>query len=264
MWGGGPPDTGRPSMAGLVANGTLDLRAACILWLLAERRASLIVAAGPRLAGKTTVLLAAVDLMPPTVARAHTRGVNEDFAFLSETEPANTVVLVPELSDHTPAYLWGEPVLRVFEAMERGYALAATLHADAPRQTLDALVEGPLRARPALASQVHAIANLRVLPGTEPPARRLNLLSLVVPSPRGYPPGFVTLARWQPSSDSLDHMATAQASAALGARLGMAPENVEPDLARRAGMLRQWVAAGLTLATDLAPAVAAYYRRASG
>ena len=54
MWGLPGRGAGRLSILDLVGNNTLDLRLASLLWLLVEKKASVIVAAAPQLAGKTT------------------------------------------------------------------------------------------------------------------------------------------------------------------------------------------------------------------
>ncbi|MCI0437728.1 MAG: type II secretion system protein E, partial [Chloroflexi bacterium] len=125
-WGGYGRGEDRLSLLDLIRNGTLDLQMAALLWGLVERKTSIIVAAGPQRAGKTTLLSALVDFMPPWFERVHTRGIHEDFSFLSQTDPSKTCILIPELSDHTPAYLWGIRVQTLFDALARGYSMAAT------------------------------------------------------------------------------------------------------------------------------------------
>ena len=69
MWGGAGRDAGRRSLLELVRNGALNIAMASTLWLLVEKKASLVVAAGPRMAGKTTALPAIMDFAPPRSTR---------------------------------------------------------------------------------------------------------------------------------------------------------------------------------------------------
>jgi hypothetical protein len=54
-WGGENRASGRPSLLGLIDNGTMDTQTAALLWLLVDRGSSILAAAGPQLAGKTTL-----------------------------------------------------------------------------------------------------------------------------------------------------------------------------------------------------------------
>lgn len=83
-WGfHGAGDPGR-SVLGLIADGTLDAELAALLWLLLEARLPVVVAAGPPLAGKTTVLTALLDFLPPGTRRVYLRGAWEDYTWLAE------------------------------------------------------------------------------------------------------------------------------------------------------------------------------------
>ena len=73
-WGGQGRSDNRLTILDLVRNDTLDVTLASLVWLLVEKKASIIVAAGPQLAGKTTFLTAALDLAPPWYEQVYTRG----------------------------------------------------------------------------------------------------------------------------------------------------------------------------------------------
>ena len=142
-WGAHWGPTAAPlSLLQLVEAGSLDLRLASLLWLVLEWHGSLIVAAGPSLAGKTTTLTALLSLLPPDIGAVYTRGEGEGFAFWGETDPRHTIVLVNEISSHLPSYLWGPSVARLFAAVQQGYAFLATMHAGSMPE-LVAQLEGP-------------------------------------------------------------------------------------------------------------------------
>ncbi len=80
------PPLAELSILSLVQNHTLDVSVAALLWALAARRGSLVVASPPQFAGKTTLLRAVLDLQPQETRVVVARGVEEDYAFLSDTK----------------------------------------------------------------------------------------------------------------------------------------------------------------------------------
>ncbi len=241
-WGGAGREQGRLTLLDLVRNNTLDLRTAALLWLLVERKASILVGAGPRLAGKTTLLTAILDLAPPWYELVHTRGRYEDFSFLGTTTPEKTYILVPELSDHTPAYLWDAGVLTIFQAMARGYSLAATMHADSPAEVMHMLQGYPVGLPRQLMHHLHVIVNIHVDGNTWPGpgsglsdvVRRVSRVSLTMPGP-----AFLTLAELDPATDSFLHKDSSEVSHALAEHLGAG--SADMHLGRRAEALQGWL-----------------------
>jgi hypothetical protein len=78
---GAPPSR---SVAQLIAEGTLDADLAAIVWLLVEGRVPLVVGAGQRLVGKSTLLNALLDFLPPDIGTRDIRGRAEDFSWLPD------------------------------------------------------------------------------------------------------------------------------------------------------------------------------------
>ncbi len=121
------------SLPELIDRGSIDARAAAIVWALIERRASYIIS-GPTAAeagaGKTTTMNALLPLYPSGTALVYTVGMFEDFDFLSETTPATTTVLANEVSDHLRIYMWGGVARRFLQLPGRGFAVATSCHAD--------------------------------------------------------------------------------------------------------------------------------------
>ena len=118
------------SVIQLIERGLLDARTAAHAWQTLERHGSVLVAAMPQRAGKTTLLSALLDLLAPTQRLVYLGGLAETFDFVREGTPKNTLLVANELSSHLPVYLWGEPAKRTFALVAGGYAIAATLHAD--------------------------------------------------------------------------------------------------------------------------------------
>jgi hypothetical protein len=253
-WGGRDRGGDRLSLLDLISNGTLDIRTAAVLWMLVESKSSMIVAAAPQLAGKTTLTTALLDLLPPSYATVLTRGRAEDFSFLADTDPARTYILVPELSDHTPAYLWGDKVATLFGALERGYSVAATMHADTPTQVVDMLMADPVSIPPGRAHHAGAVINLWLGYGERDLQRRLSRLTLVMPGPE-----LVVVGEWDTEADAFVWSASAVARAALSQRLGNPRPSLDAAVDRRVEVLESWLSAG-NLGTDgLRQVVAQFY-----
>jgi energy-coupling factor transporter ATP-binding protein EcfA2 len=141
MWSSPNPHT----ITDLVQDDILTAEAAAMLTLFLERRASLIVAAGPSGAGKTTLLTALLDALPPETQRIYLRGCYEPFDFLEATDPKTSTMLVNELSPHLPIYLWGPGVRRALQAVQIGYQLVGTAHATSVDEFIYSLAGYPLR-----------------------------------------------------------------------------------------------------------------------
>lgn len=117
------------SILDVVEFGTVDFKLAGLLWLLMEHRASIIVASGPIWVGKTTLLHALLDFLPPEINKVTLQGYDEDFKDLGNEKPENTYLITEEISNHSYEYLWGNRVSKAFELLPKGYALGGTTHA---------------------------------------------------------------------------------------------------------------------------------------
>jgi hypothetical protein len=123
------------SILDVVKFGTIDYKLAGLLWLLMEHRSSALVAAGPIWVGKTTLLHALLDFLPPEIEKVFLRGYEEDFKSLGNARPENTYLITEEISNHSYEYLWGYQVVKAFELLSKGYALGGTIHAHNIRET---------------------------------------------------------------------------------------------------------------------------------
>ena len=113
----------------LVANNTLDERIAALLWTVAEEKRSIVTAAEPRKAGKSTVLHAALQHIPDGTPVHTLSGPIEEIRDFAKV-PNGGYLEVGEISSESPErYIWGEPVLALFEAIDAGFSLATTMHA---------------------------------------------------------------------------------------------------------------------------------------
>ena len=263
-WGGHGRGRDRLTLLDLIRNHTLDLKLASLLWHLVEKKASIMVAAAPQFAGKTTLLTAILDFMPPWFAGVNTRGEDEDFSFLTHSEPSSTYILVPELSDHTPAYLWGEAVQTLFQAMDQGFSMATTIHADSAEEVM-ALLQGPPVYVPSrLLHHLHAIVTLRLTYAKREMARRVHALTILLPPEEGsQSPHPLLLVRWDQDRDTFEHDIFPLTSRMTAARLGMDGEELQADLASRCEILESWLSNGPVAASELRQVVVKHYRASS-
>jgi hypothetical protein len=144
-WWGHRSSPARPyTIIDLLRNGNLDARIAAFFWLVVERRASLIVTSSLQDAGKTTLLTALLDFLPPDTEPLYLRGWYERFEIVESKDPRSTYLLCNEISDNLPTYLWGPGVQRLFETAMLGYPVATTVHGDGADAVIQGMTAYPL------------------------------------------------------------------------------------------------------------------------
>ncbi len=245
------------SVVQLIERGNFDARVAALLWLLIERRASIIVAADPPGAGKTTTLTALADFLPPDVGRLYLRGWNETFAFLGEVDPRRTYLLCNEISPHLPVYLWGRKVPQLFAAVAEGYGLGATMHADTLDEVVATLADYPLHVPRRQIAHLDLVLTLAVDYHDRRPRRRLEALYLLDRNGAGTALNPLTLARWDAARGIIHHHADPPPPALLRRTgLGIAAFAAERD--RRADFLTGLVARGVREAGEVRAVLATF------
>ncbi|TMB57075.1 MAG: hypothetical protein E6J47_03470 [Chloroflexi bacterium] len=128
----------------LVESGSLDARLMATLWAVVSRRRSVMLASEAPMAGKTTTLSALVDFLPDETTGVFLSGWREETAWADEIGPERGYLLINELSDHLPIYVWGRNARFALQLAGRGYGLGATMHADTLDEALS-LLRGQLR-----------------------------------------------------------------------------------------------------------------------
>ena len=118
------------SVVDLLLAGTIDLDLAAYCCHLMSKGASILTAANPGGAGKTTVMAAFLGFIPPGTKIVTV----SDSSILDPKHPAHKkpeYLLVHEIgSGHYYGYIWGRDVLRYFSLIEEGRSVASNLHAD--------------------------------------------------------------------------------------------------------------------------------------
>jgi hypothetical protein len=256
------PPTPR-SIVELIRAGTLDAELAAILWLLIEGRVPIVVAARERLVGKSTLLGALLDFLPPGVQTRELLGAMETFDWLPQApelgwrrhgrspeaiaeavgvargrrppiRPDNTVLLIPELSDHLPSYTWGPEARIAIRAATIGYGLAATIHADSLDEVFDELRRPPVALSDDELSRLGLVVILR---RAGDGLRRIVAAHYVRPTSRdehGHVQrlGPAVLATWDPDHDRFEHFGWG-ITPELALRVDRKPGDLEIEVERR-------------------------------
>lgn len=146
-WGRSKAPDFTPSLGDLVVGGMVSPEVAQVLRGLIARRTPLTVISRDSRVGKTTLLTALLSELPPPVVPVVLRGCYEPFDFVGDPArlPAETALLINEISPHWPFYLWGPAVAKALRLNRRGYALYSTAHAESPAELIAMLAQEPLR-----------------------------------------------------------------------------------------------------------------------
>jgi hypothetical protein len=289
------------STAQLIADGTLDAELAATVWTLLEGHVPLVVAAGPRLTGKTTLLEALLDFLPPDIGTREIRGRAEDFSWLPDplslgwpgedvadligrledpggvtigdpperrgapgpdrpiAPPERTYLTAAELSNHAPMYTWGLRARVLVRALQLGYGLGTTVHAESLREIFGLLMAEPVALTEDEVRRLGVVLILRSLPSGERRVVAAHYLRPVERDGEGHlqhrPP--VVLATWDPARDAFDHFAWGSAPE-LALRVGRPQPEFEREHTLRAAFLRELVAAGRTSLPAFRAALATY------
>ena len=123
----------------LIGTPTIDSRLMATLWAVVSRRRSVMLSSEAPQAGKTTALSALVDFLPDDTTGIFVRGWWEEYDWLDEILPGTGYLLINEMSDHLPIYVWGRAARGALVLAGKGWGLGATMHADSLPEALDSL-----------------------------------------------------------------------------------------------------------------------------
>ncbi len=123
----------------LIGTPTVDSRLMATLWAVVSRRRSVMLSSEAPQAGKTTALSALVDFLPDDTTGIFVRGWWEEYDWLDEIPAGTGYLLINEMSDHLPIYVWGRAARGALMLAGKGWGMGATMHADSLPEALDAL-----------------------------------------------------------------------------------------------------------------------------
>jgi hypothetical protein len=277
----------RRSIVELIAGGTLDAELAALAWLLVEARVPLVVAGLQQGVGKTTLLEALLDFLPPTARRIDLRGAAEDFAWLPEAEslgwgrpgpalveaipvsPASGVLVAAEISEHLPIYTWDRAARTLVRAASIGYGIAATLHADRLEEVHDLLRDRAVGLTEDELTYLGLVLVVRAAPGRDGHVRR-RVVAAHYARPVGrdehghtqrLPPAVI--AARDETADRLDHFEWG-VMPELAIRLGRKAGDLERDQSERAALLARLAADGAVDLDTVRAAIVAHRAAPAG
>ncbi len=123
----------------LIGTPTIDNRLMATLWAVVSRRRSVMLSSEAPQAGKTTALSALVDFLPDDTTGVFVRGWWEEYDWLDEIPAGTGYLLINEMSDHLPIYVWGRAARGALVLAGKGWGLGATMHADSLPEALESL-----------------------------------------------------------------------------------------------------------------------------
>lgn len=247
------------SVLDIIKSGTIDYKLAGLLWLVMEHRASVIVAAGPSWAGKTTLFHTMLDFLRPEIEHVTLRGYDEDFSLLGNSKPESTYLITEEISNHQWEYLWGYQVPKAFELVSNGYALGATMHARNIKEVvyiLNALgVSVPLIAGLGLIVTLQVAARGR---SYDDLVRYVDTVSTLSQSEDGLVAQILAY-RQSPDSD-FGYIPEQLFRETLSEKFAIGYDNVSSEMEHRAKYLRELQLKGIHSRQEVRKAVYEYYR----
>jgi hypothetical protein len=123
----------------LIGTPAIDSRLMATLWAVVGRRRSVMLSSESPQAGKTTTLSALVDFLPDDTTGIFVRGWWEEYDWLDEIPAGTGYLLINEMSDHLPVYVWGRAARGALVLAGKGWGLGATMHADSLSEAMDTL-----------------------------------------------------------------------------------------------------------------------------
>ena len=264
----------------IVGSNVIDARLMATLWSVVSRRRSVMLSSEAPQAGKTTTLSALVDFLPEDTVGIFVRGWWERFEWIDEIEPGTGYLLINEMSDHLPIYVWGRAARGALMLAGKGWGMGATMHADSLPEALETL-------RSELAATDADLAGMTLYlqySAYETPAGmyrrveeawhlRLDHDGALAPVRLGALSGGrsprMTGAQRLPSppmlmsdggraNDEFEHDAAAYAT--LAETLGLTPDALEAEIAERAAFLEDLRGRGICDPPAVAEAVGSFRR----
>jgi len=270
------------SIVALIRDGILDAELAATVWVLLDGRVPLVVAgAGPG-TGRTTLLDAFLDLLPPGIRVVELHGATETFDWLPQASelgwsgrspritieatsdeppirPDSTILLAAELAEGLPSSTWGDGARLAVRAASVGYGLAATIAGDSLDDVFASLRRPPVALQDDELSWLGVVLVLRLVGDGR---RRVVAAHYIRPMARDVHGhlqrlGPAVLATWDPADDGFEQFGWGIAPE-LAVRLGCRAGDLEADIDRRRDYLAGLAAAGVDAPDDVRRAIVGF------
>jgi len=135
------------SLVDLIRAGTIDVETSAYAMRAMREGASLLTGARPGGAGKTTLMAALLNFLPPDVPIVTVDGPQVIAAGLASSAAEPFCYLAHEIgSGHWYGYIWGPDVARFLSLIEGPRRIASCLHADTLDELTDVVCSPPLGA----------------------------------------------------------------------------------------------------------------------
>ncbi len=258
-WGNSGKESNRPNLISMVKNGTLDSRLAATLWLLFDRGSSVIFASENKLAGKTSMLSALIDFIPPSYEKSYIYGpkFEEPEANDDSTKP---YLLIPGISDTEEANLWATDVTKMLRWTSKGVPFATTMYAGSPEDVIRVFSSKPLKIPNTTLGSIGVIVIVDVTGtgGRSVARRRVRQLALVVPE-KSKSPKLITLVGLDPDLDQYIYMDNQLAISSFSKYLNLGVDDLESEINRLRRRLEAWITIGTSTTSGVRKAVTQYY-----
>ena len=245
---------GNLSIVDLIASETIPAREAAALWWALERGASLMTAAGPSGAGKTTLANALLPFLPAAARAYVTSGPGDALAVPDRDGPS--YLLINELSRYGPRfYLSGPAARRAFALLREDWRVIGTLHAESVAEAVEAMRDDfslPLSD----VARITLIVIIRVAWGRRALQHRVVEIGLLLPDRDGVQ--IAELASWNRAENQLQVSDAPAGLSALASWSGLPLASVELAIEARAAVLTELGENAQHQAEEVAAAVARF------
>jgi hypothetical protein len=151
------------SIVDLIRAGTISREMAACAWRAMDEGASVLTGARPGGAGKTTLMAAVLNFLPPGVPLVTVDRPGVITAALDDRPSEPACYLVHEIgAGHWYGYLWGRDVARFLSLVEGNRRIASCLHADTLEELAGIVCSPPLGASPEALARVGLILFMHV------------------------------------------------------------------------------------------------------
>ena len=257
-WGDSGKESNRPNILSMIKNNTLDTRLAAMLWLLFDRGSSVIFASEEKSAGKTSMLSALIDFIPPNYQKSYVYGPKFESPE-QEEGLTKTYLLIPGISDTHESNLWKSDVAKMLKWSNDGGPFGTTMYAGSPEHVIRVFSTSPLKVPNKALSKIGVIVIVDAIStGGRSVSRRVRELALVVPEKSGKPK-LITLVGWEPDLDQYNFMDSQLAISNLSKHLNLDIDKLESEINRLRRRLEAWITIGTSTTSEVRKAVNQYY-----